>query len=163
MSADDQQERLIKIGWIVGFVDGEGCFSVSIFRNKTSKLGWQVFPEFAVTQGSRSLDALKVLKDFFKCGNIVINHRNDNHKEDLYRFLVRNLDDLKTIIIPFFQNNRLRTAKSDDFNVFTRIIGLISERQHLTHVGLTKIAKLTSTMNRKSKSKYLLESSETTR
>jgi hypothetical protein len=25
-AADNQQERLIKIGWIVGFVDGEGCF-----------------------------------------------------------------------------------------------------------------------------------------
>src|SRR3984885_4716822 len=24
-AADNQQERLIKIGWIAGFVDGEGC------------------------------------------------------------------------------------------------------------------------------------------
>ena len=53
MSADNQQERLLKIGWIVGFTDGEGCFSLSIFRNKTSKLGWQVFPEFVITQGKK--------------------------------------------------------------------------------------------------------------
>ena len=28
-AAENQQERLIKkIGWITGFVDGEGCFSI---------------------------------------------------------------------------------------------------------------------------------------
>ena len=37
--ADNQQERLKFSWWIVGFTDGEGCFSVSIFRNKTSRLG----------------------------------------------------------------------------------------------------------------------------
>jgi hypothetical protein len=31
-AADNQQERLIKIGWITGFVDGEGCFSIHIVR-----------------------------------------------------------------------------------------------------------------------------------
>jgi len=36
-SADNQQGRLDFSSWIVGFVDGEGCFSVSIFRNRTSK------------------------------------------------------------------------------------------------------------------------------
>ena len=32
MGADDQQERLKTVGWVVGFVDGEGCFSVAIQR-----------------------------------------------------------------------------------------------------------------------------------
>ena len=35
-SADNQQERLKMIGWIVGFVDGEGCFSISVFKNRTT-------------------------------------------------------------------------------------------------------------------------------
>jgi len=30
--AENQQERLMAIGWVVGFVDGEGCFSCSIYR-----------------------------------------------------------------------------------------------------------------------------------
>lgn len=37
-SADNQQERSEIKGWIVGFTDGEGCFSVSIIKNKTTKL-----------------------------------------------------------------------------------------------------------------------------
>ena len=31
-SADNQQERLVRIGWTLGFVDGEGCFSIGFVR-----------------------------------------------------------------------------------------------------------------------------------
>ena len=54
-SADNQQERLSFSNWIVGFVDGEGCFSVSIFKNRTSKNGYQVMPEFVVTKVKKVL------------------------------------------------------------------------------------------------------------
>jgi hypothetical protein len=70
---------------------------------------------------------------------------------------------LSTIIIPFFIENPLRTAKSKDFEIFNQIVKLIHAKEHLAHSGLSKIANLTSTMNRQSKSKFLLESSETTR
>ena len=30
--AENQQERLIRIGWVVGFVDGEGCFSIGFVK-----------------------------------------------------------------------------------------------------------------------------------
>lgn len=30
--AENQQERLWTNGWVVGFVDGEGCFSCPIFQ-----------------------------------------------------------------------------------------------------------------------------------
>ena len=57
--ADNQQERLDFASWIVGFVDGDGCFSVSIFYNKTSRFNWQIMPEFVITQSERDLDLLK--------------------------------------------------------------------------------------------------------
>ena len=90
LGADNQQERLRTVGWIVGFVDGEGCFSVTI-QKATTTTGWQVFPEFVVTQSGRSLQALHDLKEFFECGRVFINRRKDNHKEQLYRFCVRSI------------------------------------------------------------------------
>jgi hypothetical protein len=30
--AENQQERLIQLGWVIGFVDGEGCFSIGFVR-----------------------------------------------------------------------------------------------------------------------------------
>ena len=115
IGADNQQERLKIAWWICGFVDGEGCFSVSIIKNKTTKSGIQIFPEFVVTQGAKSLLALKEIKNFFDCGNIFVNKRYDNHNENLYRYCVRSLEDLKTKIIPFFLENNLKTYKRKIF------------------------------------------------
>ena len=138
----NQQERLITVGWIVGFVDGEGCFSISVFKNITTKRGFQIFPEFVVTQGEKSLDALKIIKNYFKCGEIYINHRYDNHKENLYRYCVRNIHNLKEKIIPFFESNSLRTAKTKDFETFRRIVLLMNNKEHLTDKGFNKILKI---------------------
>ena len=158
--ADNQQERLKFIGWLVGFTDGEGCFSVSIFSNKTSKFGWQVFPEFVITQGEKSLPALKKIKNYFDCGNLFINHRYDNHKENLYRYCVRSNSDLKEKIIPFYRQNQLITAKSKDFENFCKIIDLMSKQKHGTINGLRQIAKIIKRMNRKV-CPIILKSSET--
>ncbi len=56
--ADNQQERPGYEQWVVGFVDGKGCFSIPIFRNASTRLGWQVQPEFVVVQGGRSAHVL---------------------------------------------------------------------------------------------------------
>ena len=162
-SADNQQERQdYYLGWIVGFVDGEGCFSVGIFRNRILKNGWQVFPECVVTQGEKSLYVLKELQNFFGCGKIFINKRYDNHREPLYRYCVRSTKDIRKKIIPFFQKYPLRTAKKKDFIQFIAIINMMEQNKHLTHVGMKKIAKIVEQMNRKKPSQYL-ESSETIR
>ena len=63
--ADNQQERLIEFrGWVIGFVDGEGCFSIGFVRQwdtptrKGYRTGYQVAHEFAVTQGAQSVQCL---------------------------------------------------------------------------------------------------------
>ena len=66
MNGDNQQERLIDLGWIIGFVDGEGCFSLGLVRQpslacrKGYKAGYQMFHEFAV---HKVLKALRAYKD----------------------------------------------------------------------------------------------------
>ncbi len=156
LSADYQQERLKMIGWIVGFVDGEGCFGVSIFKNHTTSLGWQSLPEFVVSQEKKSLYCLKKIKKFFGRGKIFINRRFDNHKEDLYRYCVRSLKDLETKIIPFFERNPLQTAKKEDFKKFKKIIFLMKKGCHLKKNGLKKISRIVQTMNNKKPSQFLV-------
>ena len=139
---DNQQERLKMSGWIAGFVDGEGCFSVSIFKNKTTRSGYQVFPEFVVTQGEKSLEVLEKIKDFFNCGGIYVNRRYDNHKENIYRYCVRSLKDLNEIIIPFFKTNQLLTYKKNDFEIFCRAVEMKLLNLHLQENGLQKFRDL---------------------
>ncbi len=142
LGADNQQERLRISSWIVGFVDGEGCFSVSIFKNRTTKIGFQVMPEFVVTQGQKSLGSLQIIKNFFGCGAIYVNRRYDNHKENIYRFCVRSIKDLNEKIIPFFKTNQLLTYKKNDFEIFCKAVEMKLSNFHLTVDGLQKFREL---------------------
>jgi LAGLIDADG endonuclease len=93
--AENQQERLVFLGWITGFVDGEGCFSLGVARQASRgtrigyRTGCQVQHEFAVTQGEKSLECLTDLREFFGVGAVLRNQRVDNHREDVHRYVVR--------------------------------------------------------------------------
>ena len=144
---DNQQERPEYKGWIVGFTDGEGCFSASVFRNKTSTLGWQIFPEFVLTQGISSRSALEEVQTFFGCGKIYKNQRKDNHREDLLRFCVRARIDLLERIIPFFEEHPLRTKKQHDFELFKQVVKMMDQKIHLTQAGFDKVKEIASRLN----------------
>jgi LAGLIDADG endonuclease len=155
VGAENQQERLIKVGWMVGFVDGEGCFSIGFVRQphrpgrRGYKTGFQVTHEFAVVQGERSLDCLEELQSFFRAGQIIVNRRRDNHREHLHRFVVRKRADLLGEIIPFFRMFPLRSAKRVDFDRFALCVELIDQGHHLTSAGLLDIVEIAQTMNRR--------------
>jgi LAGLIDADG endonuclease len=153
--AENQQERLKAIGWVVGFVDGEGCFSCSIYRCHRMTLKWQVRPSFDVVQGESSREALEGLIEFFGCGKIFRNRRRDNHREDLLRYNVYPFQDLRTKIVPFFRENPLRTSKRENFEKFVRIIELMELRRHLSVPRIIQIAEITQTMNHRKPSNAL--------
>jgi hypothetical protein len=159
---DNQQERPDLEQWIVGFVDGEGCFSCPIQRNRTMTLGWQAQPRFAVVQGERSVHVLELMQQFLGCGSIYRNRRHDNHKEDLFVFNVFRLEHLTEIIVPFFEANPLRTAKLEDFLKFRQVLLMMKRKAHLARDGLAQIARITETMNHRKPSLFL-ESSEAIR
>jgi hypothetical protein len=153
LGADNQQERLIRLGWVIGFVDGEGCFSIGFIRQpdrmgrKGYKTGYQVSHEFAVTQGAKSVACLHELREFFGVGQVYANTRYDNHKEYLYRYVVRPRRELLEVVIPFFRQYPLRTSKHHDFERFARCVELIEGGRHLTREGLIEIVEIAQTMN----------------
>jgi LAGLIDADG endonuclease len=110
--ADNQQERPGLEQWIVGFVDGEGCFSCPIQRNSVMRIGWQLQPMFAVVQAERSLSVLELMQEFFGCGRIYRNRRHDNHREDLMVYQVFRYAELRDIIVPFFERYPLENGES---------------------------------------------------
>lgn len=161
-SADNQQERPGVEQWIVGFVDGEGCFSISVVRNRGCRSGWQVQHEFAVVQAAPSRAALELCKEFFACGRIIESVRRDNHRHPLLRFSVKRRADLVERVVPFFEEHPLVTAKQSDFEWFTHVVHQMERREHLTEAGLRDIAQVTERMNRRGRSRFL-ESSEAIR
>jgi LAGLIDADG endonuclease len=154
MAADNQQERLDP-EWVVGFTEGEGCFRVSINKQPKMSTGWQVLPEFRLVQHKRNEATLKQLQRFFDAGDVVVNHGTR------LELRIRKLSDLKKVVA-FFEQHHLHTTKHVDFRIFAQILSMMESREHLTHEGLAKIARLCWEMNRKVKPSYL-ESSETIR
>ena len=127
--------------WIVGFVDGEGCFHIGINKNQTMKLGVQVLPEFTVVQHQVDVQVLHALKDYFGCGVVRKNHGT----RLCYR--VRGQDNLLHKILPFFEKHQLKTRKRVDFAKFRKVILLIQKEEHLSLEGLEKIRQIKATMN----------------
>ena len=148
--AEDQQERL-DAKWLVGFADGEGSFAISFIKNESMRFGYQIFTEFVITQGEKSLDVLESIQKFFGCGNIYVNRRHDNHRENIYRYCVRNRKDLLGSIIPFFKKHQLLTSKKNDFKIFSEVVAMIEKREHLSEKGFEKIRILASKTNRQKK------------
>ncbi len=126
--------------WVVGFVDGEGCFHVSILRHPETTTGYQVLPEFTVVQHEWDLQILYALKRFFGCGVVRRNHG------DRWAYRVRKLECLERIC-EFFTKHPLKTKKNVDFVRFRRIVQKMKEGRHLTPEGLREIVEIALSMS----------------
>jgi hypothetical protein len=169
--ADNQQETLkprdqLEPAWIAGFVDGEGCFSVSVHRNSFMHRhgGWQLQPAFQVYQHQDHRWVLEALRAHFKCGYV----RAKGPKSSVLTYSVTALRDLSAVTVPFFEENRL-LVKSEDFRAFASVVRAMQRKEHLTDVGFERIVGLAYGMNANGKQRsrsigeVLEGSSETTR
>ena len=167
--ADNQQETTrsqLDPHWVVGFVDGEGCFCVSIHRNPYVRLtrGWQLHPVFQVSQHERSRALLGELMTFFGCGHI----RTKGPKSSVLTYAVDSLRDLEERVIPFFEQHGL-LVKGPDFVAFAQIVNAMRKRDHLTATGFERLVRLAYGMNAVGKQRsrtleaVLMGSSETAR
>ena len=127
--------------WVVGFVDGEGCFFVAIDPHSERTSGFQVLPEFTVVQHQRDVQLLHALKQFFGCGVV-----RRNHGERL-AYRVRSLDHLNEKIVPFFEKHPLKSKKRVDFLKFRKILQLMTKQEHLKRDGIEGIRAIAKMMN----------------
>jgi hypothetical protein len=135
--------------YISGFIDGEGCFSVSFNLRSKLKTGIEVRPSFSVSQNKRSLRLIEQLQKYFHCGGI----RFDKY-DQTYKYEVRSIHDLIKKIIPHFEKYPLKTSKAGDFECFREICQKIYENQHLSFQYLPGIIEKAYQMNDAGKRKY---------
>lgn len=135
--------------YISGFVDGEGCFSVSFNLREKLRMGIEVRPSFAIAQNKRNLAIIKKLHDYFGCGAIRFS-KNDQ----CYKYEVRDLKELREKIIPHFKQFPLLTSKCSDFEVFGEICERVAQSKHRNREHLREIISLAYGMNGSGKRKY---------
>jgi hypothetical protein len=132
----------LNANWVVGFVDGEGCFYVGINPRPEMSSQYQVLPEFTVVQHRRDIRLLFALKNFFQCGVVRTNH----DERMVYR--VRRFEHLRDLIIPFFEKHPLKSQKQLDFLKFRDVLHRMEAEQHLTVEGIEAIRGIAKAMNR---------------
>ena len=148
MKRDNQQERLVnKVGddYLVGFVEGEGCFYIGIVKSKETITRWQVVYFFKVSQNPSGKIVLEKLKKRLNCGYIKENSHLDKNDKSL-AYVVRDLPSIINLVIPFFKG-KLLTKKADDFDKFCQVIELVGKKEHLKKRGMIKILEIAYSMN----------------
>jgi hypothetical protein len=169
--ADNQQETassciVLDPNWIVGFVDGEGCFSVSVHRSSMMHRhgGWQLQPVFHIYQHRDHRDVLEEMISVFGCGRV----RPKGPNSSVWTFAVDGLQNLDEAVVPFFERYR-PVVKRRDFEAFAIIVRSMRRKEHLSPVGFGRLVRIAYGMNANGKQRartieqVLAGSSETAR
>jgi LAGLIDADG endonuclease len=135
--------------YISGYVDGEGCFTVSISPRAKLAAGWEVRPSLSVSQNGDRAEVLHAIQAYFGCGSI----RPDRSDRTL-KWETRRLEDLLGRVIPHFEWYPLLSGKKSDFEHFAAVCRLMAARAHRRSDGLIRIVELARAMNPSGRRRY---------
>ncbi len=135
--------------YLSGFVDGEGCFCVSVNKGKRHRFGWEIRPSFSVSQNGDRAEVLEMLRHSFGCGTI----RPDRSDRTL-KYEVRSVADLVERVLPHFEENPLLSSKRREFELFAEVCRRMYRGEHLSREGFERILDLAFEMNPSGSRKY---------
>jgi len=129
--------------WISGFIDGEGCFNISVTKHPKVKVGYNVQLKMHVTQHIKSVNVLYAMKELFGCGSMVVH----NKLADRMRYQITAIAEIRKVLIPFLEEHPLLTSKLLNYLDFKRAVDLVSNKKHLTLEGIEQLRILAKSMN----------------
>jgi hypothetical protein len=147
--AGPRHSREFLSAYISGYVDGEGCFTVSISPRAKLAVGWEVRPSLSVSQNGDRAEVLHAIQAYFGCGSI----RPDRSDRTL-KWETRRLEDLLGRVIPHFERYPLLSGKKCDFERFAAVCRLMAAGAHRSSDGLIRIVELARAMNPSGKRRY---------
>lgn len=139
--------------YLSGFVDGEGCFTISYRILPRLTVGIEVRPSFSLAQKKcpENVKLLEKIKNVLGGGAI----RDDG--KGCYKLETRSLPILRESVIPFFCTYPLRTQKAKDFAIFFHICSRMANKQHLNLEGLRTILIQSRALNASGTRRYSLD------
>ena len=151
--------------WLMGFVEGEGFFSVHLKSNRFV---------FGIGQTASELDVLEAVKKFlldlpgeYKISRVNTNFvgltvdkkaKNANSKP-MARLTVYKTDFIKNVLIPFFDNLIWLSKKELDYQDWKLIFNIKLQGKHFTDEGKEIMSLLHLGMNEKRLSTNLIKNS----
>jgi len=128
--------------YIAGFIDGEGSFWVSIYRDETMKNKIFCRAEFSIELRADDRKILERIKKTLGCGKIYDCNYERYGWYPHVKYKVSRLDEVSEILIPFLEKHPLQAKKAETFQYFKRIIQKRMQGLHLTRKGVREITKL---------------------
>jgi hypothetical protein len=128
--------------YVCGFVDGEGCFTVSLSKHNSLKRRIEVRAMFEIELRADDYKILSDIQETLNCGKIYdlnyLKYGWQPHK----KLKVSNITDLSQKLIPFFDKYQLRAKKKHVYMIFRKIVSKIANKEHLTEKGFAQIIHL---------------------
>lgn len=135
--------------YISGFVDGEGCFSVSFTKRPRFIVGWETKPSFSVSQNHDRAEQLFIMQKHFGCGFM-----REGKSDRTIKYEVRRLDDLLEKVIPHFEKYPLLSSKQRDVESLKAVCLIMKNNEHTKPRGIRKILPIAFRMNGSGKRRY---------
>jgi len=137
----DSSSLVINPHYLTGFIDGEGCFNISILKNNELSTGWQIIPTFQISLHAKDKELLELIQKSLGVGRIY------KHGPDSFYYRIFGLNNL-SVIIKHLDSFPLLTQKQADYILFKQVVELMNIGEHLTQPGILKIIHLKASINR---------------
>jgi hypothetical protein len=134
--------------YISGYVDGEGCFTVSISPRPTLIIGWEMRPSVSVSQNGDRSEVLFEIQRYFGCGTL----RPDRSDRTL-KWEVRSLP-LPGSSHPSLPTSSTALGEADGLRVFAEICERMARGDHRRSSGMQEIVRLAGRMNPSGKRRF---------
>jgi hypothetical protein len=154
-------ERLFMIeyekGWIMGFIEGEGCFHIGFAVAKSNNLGYQLIPRFELKQIRINRPVLERIKNLLDVGTVYdvsLQYQRNNgiRASNQSTFVIKGLNQCEKFVL-FLEQQIWFTTKRDDYLLWCEAIKLFKKKEHLNKKGILAICEIRDKMNVKRKPK----------
>ena len=146
--------------YILGFVEGEGCFNIGVMlytdakprkgtkRNKISKpaFPFRLKPSFRVVCVNRDRKVLEGIKETLGVGGIYLNNRKNPLHQTVAHYYVQSFADLLKVR-DFFKDCEFQTVKGESFKNWCKCLEIMQTNRQFTKEGFLEICKLREQMN----------------
>jgi hypothetical protein len=148
--AEGRTKPLLSADYIVGLVDGEGCFYVNVPKSERYNAGARVELGFYIKMQEKDRPVLERVKQTIGCGAVYYQKETRPNHCQCFRYTVTAHRDVLDKIIPFFLRHPLQCpSKLKNFRIFSKIVELVRQRKHLTEEGVRQIRLYKTQMNQR--------------
>jgi hypothetical protein len=132
--------------YVAGFIDGEGSFSISIGRHKTTRSGFDVRPEFEIELRKDDQEILERILVTIGCGKIFDCSYERYGWFPHAKYKITSSKNLRDYLFPFLDKHPLQAKKAEMYKRFKTIVLMVLNKEHLKPKGLKKIEKIRQEM-----------------